>query len=451
MSDHEALMWALEDDPVLRSSFANVTITDQPIDIERLRDRMELTSRRVRRLRQRVVEPPGFAAPRWEDDPMFDLDFHVRHIALPGPGTERQLLDFAALVSVDQFDRARPLWQFFVVDGLADGRGAMVQKLHHTIADGEASVRMSANFLDLERDAREPLVGGDDEGDEASGGAGFSAVDAMRRPFGMARRAVVETVSAVADPLGTPARAGEAIENVRSVVRQVAVTSPACSPLWAERSLRRHLETLTLGVEEAKAAAKKLGGSVNDLFVTGAIAGAGAYHRAKDAPVDELRMAMPVSTRRDGNEGSNAFTPTRMMVPTGEMDPVSRFERVREIINGTRGERAVAIFGSLAGVVNALPPQLLLKAARQQVGTVDFTTSNVRGAPFEVYCAGAKLLGNYPIGPMAGTAFNLTTLSLANQLDMGLCVDLAAVDDPALLRSCIAAAYTELLEAAGVS
>jgi WS/DGAT/MGAT family acyltransferase len=449
MSDHEALMWALEDDPVLRSSFANVTITDQPLDIDRLRDRMALTARRVRRLRQRVVEPPGFAAPRWEEDPMFDLDFHVRHISLPPPGTERQLLDFAALTSVDQFDRARPLWQFIVVDGLADGRGAMVQKLHHTIADGEASVRMSANFLDLERDAREPLVDGEDEPAGASGG--FSPVDAMRKPFGMARRAVVETVSAVADPLGTPARAGDAIESVRSVVRQVAVTSPAYSPLWAERSLRRHLETMTLGVEDAKAAAKKLGGSVNDVFVTGAIAGAGAYHRAKGVDVEQLRMAMPVSTRRDGNDGSNAFTPTRMMVPTADMDPVARFEAVREIINGTRGERAVAIFGSLAGVMNALPPQLLLKAARQQVGTVDFTTSNVRGAPFEVYCAGAKLLANYPIGPMAGTAFNLTTLSLANQLDMGLCVDLAAVDDPALLRTCIADAYTELLDAAGVS
>src|SRR3954451_12400737 len=163
MSDHEALMWALEDDPVLRSSFANVTITDQPLDIDRLRDRMALTAQRVRRLRQRVVEPPGFSAPRWEEDPMFDLDFHVRHISLPAPGTERQLLDFAALVSVDQLDRSRPLWQFIVVDGLADGRGAMVQKLHHTIADGEASVRMSENFLDLERDAREPIVAATDE------------------------------------------------------------------------------------------------------------------------------------------------------------------------------------------------------------------------------------------------------------------------------------------------
>ena len=443
-------MWALEDDPVLRSSFANVTVTDQPIDVERFRARMALTVRRVRRLRQRVVEPPGFAAPRWEDDPMFDLDFHVRHVSLPAPGDERQLLDFAALASIDQFDRARPLWQFTVVDGLADGRGAMVQKLHHTIADGEAGVRLSTNFLDLERDALEPLVGEHDEPDDASTG-GFSPVAAVRRPLGMARRAMVETVSAVADPLGTPARAGEAREGLRSVVRQVAINSPAFSPLWAERSLRRHLETLTLDVENVKQAAKKLGGSVNDLFVTGAVAGAGAYHRAKGADVEQLRMAMPVSTRREGNDGSNAFTPTRMLVPVGDIDPVARFEAVRDIIGGARGERAVGIFPSLAGVLHALPPQLLLKAARQQVGTVDFTTSNVRGAPFDVYVAGARLIANYPIGPMAGTAFNLTTLSLAGRLDMGLCVDLAAIDDPDLLRTCVVDAYEELLEAAGVS
>ena len=127
MSDHEVLMWALEDDPVLRSSFATVTITDRPLEFDRLRDRMALTARRVRRLRQRVVEPPGFAAPRWEDDPLFDLDFHVRHVSLPAPGSERQLLDFAALVSTDQFDHARPLWQTYVIDGLSaamvTGRG----------------------------------------------------------------------------------------------------------------------------------------------------------------------------------------------------------------------------------------------------------------------------------------------------------------------------------------
>jgi diacylglycerol O-acyltransferase / wax synthase len=226
MSDHEALMWALEDDPVLRSSFANVTITDRPLDVAKLRARMAGTVERIRRLQQRVVEPPGFTAPRWADDPHFDLDFHIRHVSLPAPGTDRQLLDLAAVVSTDPFDRARPLWQFYVVDGLSEGRGALIQKLHHTIADGEGSIRLSAQFLDLERDATEPMVA--DAGDPEPAGGGSSALaDAVRMPFGLARRALAETAVAVANPLGTPARAGEAIEATRSVLRQVAVTAPA--------------------------------------------------------------------------------------------------------------------------------------------------------------------------------------------------------------------------------
>jgi diacylglycerol O-acyltransferase len=446
MSDHESLMWALEDDPVLRSSFANLTITDQPVDVDRLRVRMATSVRRVRRLHQRVVEPPGFATPRWEDDPAFDLDFHIRHVALPAPGTERQLLDLAAVLATDPFDRARPLWQFVAIDGLADGRGALLLKLHHTITDGEGGIRVSAQFLDIEREATEAMAGDSDDDDEEVDTGGFSPVDAMRRPFDLARRAMAETVVAVANPLGTPARAGEAIGATRSALRQVAVTAPACSPLWSGRSLRRRLELLSLPLEETKSAAARLGGSVNDLFVTGAVGGAGAYHRAKGVDITELRMAMPISTRAADGDASNAFTPARMLVPAGISDPKERFAAIRDLIAGARSEPGMSLAQSFAGVLTALPAPLLFRAARQQVGTVDFTTSNVRGAPFELYVAGAKILGNHPLGPMAGTAFNLTTLSMSGRLDMGLLVDLAAVDDPELLRDCIVESYAELLE-----
>lgn len=442
MSDHEALMWALEDDPVLRSSFANVTITDQPLDAAKLRARMVTTVRRVPRLHQRVVDQPGFASPRWEDDPSFDLDFHVRHVALPAPGELRQLLDLAALVSTDSFDRARPLWQFIVVDGLADGRGGFIQKLHHTIADGEAGIRLSAQFLDLERDATASMVG---EPDEKEPSGGFFPVDALRLPFDLARRAVAETVVTAANPLGAPARAGEALEAGRSLLRQVAVTQPACSPLWSERSLQRRLETLSVPLDQVRTVAKRLGGTVNDVFVTGAVGGAGGYHRARGVEVDQLRMAMPISTRTESDDDPNSFSPCRLLVPAGIVDPIERFAAVQDAITAVRSEPGVAIAPQLAGLLNALPASVLRKIARQQVGTVDFTTSNVRGAPFEVYVAGAKILGNHPLGPMAGTAFNLTTVSMAGRLDMGLLVDVAAVGDPELLRESMVAAFDELL------
>lgn len=442
MSDTEALMWALEDDPVLRSTFANVTFFDRVPDIGRFRERMLMAIEALPRLRQRVHDAPGIANPEWVDDPFFDLDFHVRRVSVPSPGDERAVLDLAAVLSVDPFDRARPLWQFTIVEGLPDGRAAMVQKLHHTITDGEGGVRLSAMFLDLERDATEPLGGVPEpaiiEDAEASGVSPIEALrNAMKVPLGLARGGV-EAISG-----------GNPVEAVRSLLRQVAVSEPSHSPLWTERSLRRHLEILSIPLDRTKAAAKALGGSVNDLFVCGAAGAAGSYHREKGSPVEQLRMAMPISTRTDKGSGGNAFTPTRMLVPVGVEDPEIRFGMIREALNVTKAERAVGLASSVAGVLAPLPNQLLTRFARQQVGTVDFTTSNVRGAPFDLYIGGARIEGNYPIGPMAGTAFNLTTLSFAGNLDMGCVMDTAAIEDPALLKACLVRSFDELLAFAG--
>ena len=101
--------------------------------------------------------------------------------------------------------------------------------------------------------------------------------------------------------------------------------------------------------------------------------------------------------------------------------------------------------GAVAGLGNLLPAPLLVRMVRQQTATVDFTTSNVRGAPFPLYVAGAEILANHPIGPLAGTAWNLTTMSVNGSLDMGLHVDVGAVDEPVLLRTCIESAFDELL------
>ncbi|MGI9646342.1 MAG: wax ester/triacylglycerol synthase domain-containing protein, partial [Ilumatobacteraceae bacterium] len=123
MSDAERLMWRLEDDPRLGASFANVSVLDRPPDMDRLRRRLTVAAAQVPRLRQAVRPPPiGFGAPSWADDPDFDVDDHVRRIALPSPGNQRQFLDLAALVAADPLDRSRPLWQFVVVEGLEDGR-----------------------------------------------------------------------------------------------------------------------------------------------------------------------------------------------------------------------------------------------------------------------------------------------------------------------------------------
>ena len=171
--------------------------------------------------------------------------------------------------------------------------------------------------------------------------------------------------------------------------------------------------------------------------MAGAAGGAGAYHRAQGTDVEELRISMPVSTRSDRSAGGNAFTPTRVLVPAGPDPEPSASPRSAPGCRSRRSERALGFTELLAGLVNVLPTSLLVRVAKAQVETVDFTTSNVRGAPWPLYIAGALIEGNFPLGPVAGTAFNLTTLSYNGSLDMGLHVDRAAIADPELLKTCI--------------
>jgi hypothetical protein len=233
-------------------------------------------------------------------------------------------------------------------------------------------------------------------------------------------------------------------ETARSVVRQVAGTSEARSPLWTERSLGRELVVLRVPFDAVKAAAGRHGVTINDLFVTAAARAAGAVHRRAGCPVDELRMAMPMSTRDDKSAAGNAFSLTRTLVPIGIEDPVEHVRAVHELLAATRGEKAFQVLDQLAGVMNVLPTSALVAAARHQAETVDFTTSNLRGAPFPLFFGGAQIAENYPIGPLAGTAFNLTMLSYAGELHLGLLADRAAVEDAERLRDALKDAFEEL-------
>jgi WS/DGAT/MGAT family acyltransferase len=448
MSDLEALMWTLEKDPHLSSTFANVTVLDQPPDVDRLRRRMERVLALVPRLRQRVGPGLGrLAPPQWQDTEV-DLTYHVRRIALPAPGTERALWDLATQLAAEPFDRARPLWRFTVVDGLDGGRSAMVQQLHHTITDGQGGVRMSAEFLDVERDAPEPEpvpLPEPEAGTDTLASVGLATAGHLaRRGAGIA----IRTVGDLAELARHPERIGQistdAVAAAQSLVRQTVVTDRARSPLWVERTLRRHLEVLQVSLDEVKRSAKALGGSVNDLFVAAVAGGAGAYHRDRGIEVDELRMAMPVSTRQGRTAGGNAFSPTRTLVPVGP-DPTARFEEIRQRLGATKTEPALRLAGGLAGVANLLPTSLLVRATRSQVESVDFTTSNVRGAPFDLFIAGARIDANFPLGPIAGTAFNATVLSVAGSLDIGIHVDAGAIEDPEALRDAIEANFSELI------
>ena len=451
MSDAEGLMWRMEKDPHLSSTFGNVTILDRQPDFERLVRRMELATWMVPRLRQRVQSAPAnLTAPTWVMDTNFDIRYHVRHLALPKPGTIRQLLDLATLITNDAFDRTRPLWQFVVVDGLRGGKSALIEKLHHTIADGEGMVQLSLAFLDFDPDAADPpsLAAVPDLDPDAPVAASGSSGDmlrgivssSLRMPLGMLR----QVKGLIADPTQIPSAGTAAADTVRGVITQLSDVEQARSPLWTKRSLQRRIETLRAPYSETRAIAKKLGGKLNTAFLTVAAEGASRYHVQLGAPVELLRTSMAISTRNE-TSGANAFSLVRLLIPTGQMPIGDRFQAVQEVISTARSSSGAASLDTLAAVASTLPTSLVTRLARTQAQTVDFATSNVKGSPIPMYLAGAQMLENYPVGPLGGVAFNITMLSYLGSLDMGINVDTAAVEQPELLTSCLSGAFKNFL------
>jgi WS/DGAT/MGAT family acyltransferase len=451
MSDAEGLMWRLEKDPHLSSTFANITVLDRSPDFEQFLRRMERAVYAVPRLHQRVQPAPiNLSSPMWVDDPNFDIRYHVRHVSLPKPGTMRQLLDYASLLAGDTFDRTRPLWQFVVVDGLRGGKSALVQKMHHTIVDGEGGVQLSLQFLDFTRDAKEPppidpdLIAAAEEQAAADAVPPNLLTELMNGGLRVPITLLKQVKDLLADPTGLPEAGSNAADTVRGVLAQLSETDGSRSPLWTKRSLKRRMEVLRAPFDETRAAAKKLDGTLNTAFLAAAAEAAGRYHREMGAPVDELRSSMAISTRTD-TSGANAFSLARMLVPTGEMPVAERFLRIQALAHEARDAGTSGSVDALAAVAATLPTSVITRLARQQAQTVDFATSNVRGAPMALYLAGAQLLENYPVGPLLGVAFNLTLLSYNHSLDMGVNIDTEAVEDPALLQRCLQRAFKDLL------
>ena len=469
MTDAEALMWNIEKDPWLSPNGAMISILDRPLDPDMFRERIRYAVSEVPRLRERVV--PGFgrlSPPTWATDPEFDFDYHVRHVSLPAPGTERQLYDLATSWYEDPYDRTRPLWMFVIVDGLEGGRGALFSKMHHSITDGIGALRLSEKYLDLEADAEQPAPVDLDavlaaaiavEETAERSADGVSPADNLRRSIGhvarrqvgRARRAMGEVATWTGDPLLARDFAEDQLDQIRAVLDQLDGDdeSRPGSPLWTDRSRRRHLETITLSIADLKAAGKALDASINDLFVTGLAMGAIDYHKAHGVTPEGLNASFVVSTRSDDAIGGNSFTPTMLPLAGSYRKPKPYLKDVKKRMAARR--EAVAGDGALAGfagMANLLPTSVVTQVARATAGKLDIATSNLRGAPFPTYIAGAQVERNITLGPVSGTAMNITAMSNADVFEIGLVIDPAAVADPAELRDHVAAAYADLLAAA---
>src|SRR5260221_10308069 len=275
MSDADALMWNIEKDPILRSTIVAVGLLDREPDFERLRRRLTRASIAIPRLRQRVLSPPlRIGPPRWAQEANFDLDYHLRRVRLSAPGDHRRLLELVSPIAQSSFDRARPLWEFTIVEGLTGERAAAVMKVHHSVTDGVGGIDLLSELVDLERDAEEPAVLPEPAAAvvlDARALLRDSVAHTTRRWLGISRRVPAmlgETaVAAVRDPLGA---AVGAVDTARSIGRMLAPATAPLSSVLLTRGMGRRLDTFDVPLDDLKRAAKSVDGSLNDAFVAAA-------------------------------------------------------------------------------------------------------------------------------------------------------------------------------------
>jgi diacylglycerol O-acyltransferase len=448
MSRMEAMMWNVGRDPWLDPNGGSIAIYDRPLDMDMFRRAVKRAVADVPRLRQRVA--PGTAVlstPRWVHDHEFDLDWHVRRIGAPGAGSLRELLDYFTPWLQDSYDVTRPLWMYVVVDGLADGRGALLSKIHHTVGDGETLVKMSLAYTTAERDAPLPddvdldaVIQADPVDDTGVVATARDAIgQGLKAPVDLGRRLFRN----VLDPASGGRARTEATDLLKTANEQM---HPAGSDLWRRRSRRRHVEAFSLPFDDVHDAAHALGGTINDFFLTGAIEAGVRYHEHFDQPTERFHMTLVVNTRNGDDDGSNAFSPVPVEVSGRPMPLDERFAEVHALVRAKRAEiHSGGPLAAMATVANFLPIPLMTGLARDQAAHIDFATSNLPGYRGETYVAGAKTLHSYPFGPVAGTGFNLTMMSIGDMLDLGINIDPAAVTEPALLATLLQAGYDDLL------
>lgn len=451
MSDSDALMWTIEKDPMLRSTITAISLLDRAPDAERLTHLLERGTRMVPRMRQRVRgNPLSVAPPRWEVDPHFDLRYHLRWVRAAGDRDLRSVLDMAEPMAMQGFDRARPLWEMLVITDLVDGGAALVMKIHHAITDGVGAVQIALVLFELEREAAQAAMPDTPPVDVMNQMARF--VDAFeheqRRNLGIVKRlpemAVSAAGAAISDPVKTARRVGE---TASSLARLAAPANVALSPVMTGRSLSVHFDTVTLSLTEAKAAAKAAGGRLNDAFLAATAAGLRRYHQELGAPVDALRVSMPINLRSgaEGESTGNNFAPARFPIPIDLDDPAEAMLAMRTLVAAQRAEPALTMVEPMARVLTRLPTSMSTGLFGAMLKGVDLVASNVPGAPIELFTSGARIDAMFALGPLAGAAVNMTLLSYLDDVHIGINVDPAAVTEPDRFVQCCRDGWDEVL------
>ncbi|HVF32682.1 MAG TPA: wax ester/triacylglycerol synthase family O-acyltransferase [Acidimicrobiales bacterium] len=378
--------------------------------------------------RRRLVEVPfQLHHPLWVEDPDFDLDYHMRRAALPAPGGEEELAEFAADVLSRQLDRTKPLWEMYVVEGLENGLIATVTKTHHAAIDGVSGNELTVNLLDLQPEPVEIEPDTEWKPDRIPTDlelVGYALNSLARQPV-----------------LGVKAarRTLEAAVTLRRRNRRPEITPPPApftaprTPINGAITPRRKFAFTSLPLDDVKMIKNALGGTVNDVVLalcSGALRGYLADRG--ELPEDPLVAMVPISVRTEDLKGAMGNQVSQMLVSlaTSVDDPV---ERLHAISAGTEGakeqEKAIgaetlmnwAEFAAPAVAARAARLYSNMKLADRHRPLFNVTISNVPGPNFPLYSAGSRMVAMYPMGPIAdGGGLNMTVMSYMGTMFFGL-------------------------------
>jgi len=455
LSPFEIVMWRVDVDRRLRSTMMAVEVLDDLPDWDRLVEAHRWAARMAPRLRDRIVAPLwGAGTPHWEPDPDFELNYHLRRIRLPEPGTWRVLFETAEQIAMTPLDPQRPLWEAVLVEGLEGGRAAFLIKLHHAIGDGLGVTQLLSGLHSRTREHTEDKP--------------WPPEPALTRPRTAGEalaRQVREDVTATVSALGSGARAaghglGDVLRAPRASVRSALdwvssarrVLSPPeapPSPLLAERNGSWRFRALDVELADLRAAAKAVGGSLNDAYLAALLGAFRRYHEEMGHPVDPgttMPVSVPVSVRRaDDAAGGNHFAPGRLAGPVGIMGAAERVAAVSSAMRQVRAEPALESADVLSPLLARLPGAVVSELVGDMTRSNDLQASNVPGLREDVFLAGARIERIYPFAPLPGCAAMITLLTHGTTCCVGANLDAAAVRDPDLFARCLADGFDEVL------
>ncbi|WP_051711789.1 WS/DGAT/MGAT family O-acyltransferase [Spirillospora albida] len=407
----------------------------------------------VPRYRQRVRGVPlHLGRPVWVDDPHFQILYHVRHTALPAPGTAEQLRNLSGRVLAQRLDPGKPLWELWLVEGLEEGRWALIAKVHHCMVDGVAGMDLATVMFDLTPDYVPP---GEPEPWEAEPEPSdpYLLVDS-------ARRAVTRPLAQITDAArgaGVLREAGRIRDFALGLGRTTArFTTPSAGSLNGPIGPHRRWCWQDLPLAEVKRVRAALGGTVNDIVLAAATAGYRDLLNGRGGVTEDtvVRSAVPVSVRGTGEEGGNRVAAVFVNLPVGVDDPLERLRRIREQTDDVKRTDQAAGTKTITRLTDtAVAPALLSLGTRIPVrlrqDLVQTVTTNVPGPDFPLYVMGRRLLGMHPYVPLTGGIRIVTAIvSYCGTLHFGLTADFDAVPDLDVLGKGVRSGLDELLRAA---